>query len=226
VSVFGETPSPSRGGRGWGWFSFRNANKPETSDRWIALDLETTGLDPATDRIIEIGAVAIHRGEIVLHDYFHRVLAESGEVTAANRIIHGVTAKEQYDGTALNEALDALLFWMADAPFVGFFADFDVKFLRAALAGHTNKLIAKSFASQRIDMQRIARAAFPDIKAKSLGEWSAALKLPIKKQHRALADALATAHLLQRVLATMPKEKRTFAKLQCLESVAKWVSTT
>ncbi|MGL5001677.1 MAG: 3'-5' exonuclease, partial [Casimicrobium sp.] len=194
------------------------------TDRWIALDLETTGLDPANDRIIEIGAVAIHRGEIVLHDYFHRVLAESGTVTAANRVIHGVTAKEQYDGAALNDALDALLVWMADAPFVGFFTDFDVKFLRTALAGHANKAIAKSFAANNIDMQRIAPAAFPNVKAKSLGEWSSTLKLPIKKQHRALADALATAHLLQRVLATLPKEKRTFAELQRLESAAKWTA--
>ncbi len=201
---------------------FRKSTSTAQSDRWIALDLETTGLDPATDRIIEIGAIAIHRGEIVLHDYFHRVLAESGKVTAANRVIHGVTAKEQYDGAALNEALDALLVWMADAPFVGFFTDFDVKFLRTALAGHTNKATAKAFAASNIDMQRIAPAAFPNVKAKSLGEWSAALKLPIKKQHRAVADALATAHLAQRVLATLPNDKRTFAELRRLESVAKW----
>ncbi|MGL4234300.1 MAG: 3'-5' exonuclease, partial [Casimicrobium sp.] len=147
---------------------FRKSTNAAQTDRWIALDLETTGLDPANDRIIEIGAVAIHRGEIVLHDYFHRVLAESGTVTAANRVIHGVTAKEQYDGAALNDALDALLVWMADAPFVGFFTDFDVKFLRTALAGHANKAIAKSFAANNIDMQRIAPAAFPNVKAKSL----------------------------------------------------------
>ncbi|MGL4232969.1 MAG: exonuclease domain-containing protein, partial [Casimicrobium sp.] len=102
--------------------------------------------------------------------------------------------------------------------------DFDVKFLRTALAGHANKAIAKSFAANNIDMQRIAPAAFPNVKAKSLGEWSSTLKLPIKKQHRALADALATAHLLQRVLATLPKEKRTFAELQRLESAAKWTA--
>ena len=202
------------------WFG--STRRESTADRWIALDLETTGLDPAHDRIIEIGAVAIHRGEVVLNDYFHRVIAGSGTVSAANRVVHGVTAREQYDGAALSEALDALLLWMADAPFVGFFTDFDVKFLRTALAAHANKATAKSFASHNIDMQRIAPAAFPSIRAKSLGEWSAALRLPIKKQHRALADALATAHLAQRVLATLPHEKRTFSEMRRLESVSKW----
>jgi DNA polymerase III epsilon subunit-like protein len=192
-------------------------------NRWIALDLETTGLDPANDRIVEIGAIALHRGEVVLHDYFHRVLAGSGTVSAENRIIHGVTAKEQYDGSALNDALDALIAWVADAPFVGFFTEFDVKFLRTAIASHANKDVAKHFAADHIDVARIAPAVFPDVKAKSLGEWSAALHLPIKKQHRALADALATAHLTQRVLAKLPAEKRTFQELQRVESAQRWL---
>jgi DNA polymerase III subunit epsilon len=193
------------------------------SDRWIALDLETTGLDPAKDRIVEIGAVAIHRGDIVLHDYFHRVLAGSGTVSAENRVVHGVTAKEQYDGAALNDALDALIAWISDAPFVGFFTEFDVKFLRSAIASHANKVVAKNFAANHIDVARIAPAVFPEVKAKRLSEWSAALRTPIHKQHRALADALATAHLLQRILAKLPTHKRTFNELRRIESAQRWL---
>jgi DNA polymerase III subunit epsilon len=202
---------------------FRKSTASHESDRWIALDLETTGLDPANDRIIEIGAIAIHRGEIVLHDYFHRVLSGSGTVSAENRVVHGVTAKEQYDGAALHDALDALIAWMGDAPFVGFFTEFDVKFLRTAIASHANKAAAKNFAANHIDVARIAPAVFPDVKAKSLGEWSAALRSPIHKQHRALADALATAHLLQRILAKLPVEKQTFNELRKIEPAQRWL---
>jgi DNA polymerase III epsilon subunit-like protein len=46
---------------------------------------------------------------------------------------------------------------------------------------------------------------------------------PIKKQHRALADALATAHLLQRILSKLPAEKRSFGELQRLESAQRWL---
>jgi DNA polymerase III alpha subunit (gram-positive type) len=123
----------------------------------------------------------------------------------------------------LSDALDALITWIGDAPFVGFFTEFDVKFLRTAIASHANKAVAKNFAAQHIDIARIAPAVFPDVKAKSLGEWSAALHLPIKKQHRALADALATAHLTQRVLAKLPAEKRTFQELQRVESAQRWL---
>lgn len=190
------------------------------AERWIALDLETTGLDPARDRIVEIGAIAIHRGDIVLHDCFHRVLSGSGTISAENRVVHGVTAQEQYDGSALADALDALIAWVDDAPFVGFFTEFDVKFLRTAIASHSHKGAAKSFAANHIDVQRIAPVLFPEVKAKSLGEWSKAMKTPIKKQHRALADALATAHLLQRILAKLPADRRTFAELRNLEKLA------
>jgi DNA polymerase III subunit epsilon len=202
---------------------FHKSKTASLGERWIALDLETTGLDPATDRIVEIGAIAIHSGMIELNDYFHRVLATSGEVKAENRIVHGVTAKEQYDGSALHDALDALVLWMGDAPLVGFFTEFDVKFLRAALAAHVNKDTAKKFAAQHIDVARIAASVFPETKAKSLGDWSAALGLPIRKQHRALADALATAHLLQRVLAKLPAEKRTFAEMKAIDSAQRWL---
>jgi DNA polymerase III subunit epsilon len=203
------------------WF----AAKPHDSnaERWIALDLETTGLDPVNDRIIEIGAVAIHRGNIELNDFFHRVLATSGEVKAENRVVHGVTAKEQYDGSATHDALDALVAWMGDAPLVGFFTEFDVKFLRTALASHLGKGKAKHFASQHIDVARIAPIVFPEMKAKSLGEWSAALRLPIHKQHRALADALATAHLFQRIISKLPENKRTFGALRSIESAQRWL---
>ncbi len=205
------------------FFDFISKKSSNESERWIALDLETTGLDPSRDRIIEIGAVAMFRGEIVLHDHFHRVLATSGDVSANNRVVHGVTAKEQYDGAAMEDALDALLAWVNDAPLVGFFTEFDVKFLRTALAAQNNKTVARSFAAQHIDVQKIAPSLFPEIKAKSLGEWSAALQLPIKKQHRALSDALATAHLLQRILAKLPKERRTWSELRALESAQRWV---
>jgi DNA polymerase III subunit epsilon len=202
---------------------FHKSKTSAASERWIALDLETTGLDPAHDRIVEIGAVAIHRGNIELNDYFHRVLATSGEVKAENRVVHGVTAKEQYDGSATHDALDALLLWVGDAPLVGFFTEFDVKFLRAALATHVNTNIAKKFAARSLDVALIAPSVFSKHSAKNLAEWSAALGLPIRKQHRALSDALATAHLLQRVLAKLPAEKRTFAELKAIESSRRWL---
>src|SRR5690606_8402864 len=43
--------------------------------RFIVLDSETTGLDPRTDRLVTIGAVAVQAGEIRLDDTFDALLA-------------------------------------------------------------------------------------------------------------------------------------------------------
>jgi len=42
--------------------------------RFVVLDTETTGLNPRTDRIITIGAVAVQNGEILLDDSFEALL--------------------------------------------------------------------------------------------------------------------------------------------------------
>ena len=46
--------------------------------RFVVLDSETTGLNPRTDRIITIGAVAVEAGEMVLGDSFHALIRMSG----------------------------------------------------------------------------------------------------------------------------------------------------
>jgi DNA polymerase III subunit epsilon len=208
------------------WFkrsaSAKNTQSTDES-RVVALDLETTGLDPKNDRIIEIGAVAMINGEVALGDYFHRVLATSGAVSSENRVVHGVTAAEQYSGANLPEALDALRVWMRDSRLIGFHTTFDIGFIRAALAQHTGHGDAKKFGAIYLDLAVIAPITFPSMKARSLGEWSTALKLPIRKQHRALADALATAHLLQKIRAALPPNAQSFDALKALENGRHWL---
>jgi DNA polymerase-3 subunit epsilon len=196
---------------------------PSTSSRWVALDLETSGLDPKSERIVEIGAVAVHRGVVDLPDFFHRFNAEGTGVSRENRVLHGVTAAEQQDGTVLSTALDDLLGWMRDAPLVGFHTTFDLAFLRAALAAHFGDGVAGKFGAHYLDLAVIAPMVFPKISARGLGEWTLALKLPIRTRHRALADALATAHLLQVVLAALPESDRTFEALKSRETGRRWL---
>lgn len=202
---------------------FRSPSPAVVSSRWVTLDLETSGLDPKRDRIVEIGAVAVHNGRVDLADHFQRLNTEGTGLSSANRVLHGVTAAEQRDGTPLTLALDDLLAWMRDAPLVGFHATFDIAFLRAALAAHLGSKAAAQFAVNYLDLAVIAPVVFPKTKARGLGEWTAALHLPIRKQHRAMADALATAHLLQRIVAALPVAERSFEALKSLESGRRWL---
>ena len=202
---------------------FRQSSPTVISPRWIALDLETSGLDPKRDRIVEIGAVAVHAGRVELADHFQRLNTEGTGLSSANRVLHGVTAAEQRYGTPLTVALDDLLAWMRDAPLVGFHTTFDIGFLCAALVSHLGGKAATRFGANYLDLAVIAPVVFPKVKARGLGEWTAALRLPIRKQHRAMADALATAHLLQRIIAAQPASERSFEALKSLESGRRWL---
>jgi DNA polymerase-3 subunit epsilon len=196
---------------------------PAHSPRWVTLDLETSGLDPKRDRIVEMGAVAVHNGMIDLGDYFQRVNAEGSGLTGENRVLHGVSAAEQRDGSPLALTLDDLLAWMRDAPLIGFHTTFDIGFLRAALASHIGHKAAQRFGAHYLDLAVIAPVVFPRVKARGLGEWTAALRLPVRRQHRAMADALATAHLLQKIFAALPPAERSFDALKARESDRRWL---
>ena len=60
--------------------------------RFVVLDSETTGLDPRNDRLITIGAVAVHAGEIRLDDSFSALLLVPENTSAVT--VHGVTRDE------------------------------------------------------------------------------------------------------------------------------------
>jgi DNA polymerase III epsilon subunit-like protein len=85
--------------------------------RFVALDSETTGLNPQTDRIITIGAVAVQSGDIVLDDAFEvllRVVRNTAAVT-----VHGITRDESQHGVDEPEAVGRFLGYLRDGVIVG-----------------------------------------------------------------------------------------------------------
>ncbi|MCS6996072.1 MAG: 3'-5' exonuclease [Casimicrobiaceae bacterium] len=205
---------------------FRQPRKEQagaSARRWIVLDLETTGLDPDADSILEVGAVAVHDGIIELADRFHRLVSSSTLAKAENRVVHGITVAEQDRGVELATVLDELLAWRAAAPLVGFYTSFDTAFIAAALRRLGRASAARAFAEETIDLALIAPTLFPGVRARGLSQWRRILALPVRRAHRALVDALCTAHLLQRCLAQLPPEKRTFAELKAIERARRWL---
>src|SRR6476620_275695 len=64
--------------------------------RFVALDCETTGLNPRVDRIITIGTVAIQENEILLGDSFEALLKIGNNAAAVT--VHGITRDETRSG--------------------------------------------------------------------------------------------------------------------------------
>jgi DNA polymerase III epsilon subunit family exonuclease len=151
---------------------------------FVAFDFETTGLHPATDRIIELGAVKF-RDRSVLGS-FDMLVNPGIPVTEDAVKISGITADMLAAKPAVERALPDFLEFIAETVLVAHNAPFDMSFLRAALelAGMgdvTNTVV---------DTQVLAQKAYPRLKSYSLQNLVAELGLAQGNAHRALDDAI------------------------------------
>ena len=179
------------------------ANQLANKVRWVVADVETSGLNPAMDRLISIGAVAVTNGAIDLNDSFEVVLRQEAISTDENILVHRISATQQRDGVAPNEALKAFVQYVGDSPLVGYHAQFDEMIIARAVRRHLDVAYGKRW----LDLAALAPALDPvgvldrtelvrGARARSLDWWLHRYGIIIRKRHHASSDALATAQLL------------------------------
>lgn len=145
---------------------------------FVALDLETTGLTPGRDRIIEVGAARFttHGEEATFSSLVNPGRRPSRFIEQLTGIrVADLETAPSFDGVRarLQEFLDGQLV-------VGHNIEFDLQFLRAEGLEHTGPVI---------DTAMLARALFPDLKSHRLDDVARELGIPAGEQHRALSDA-------------------------------------
>lgn len=126
--------------------------------REVALDTETTGLDPDTgDRIVEIACV-----ELINHqpteNYFHKYINPMRDMPEEAARIHGLTGEFLADKPLFDEIVEDFLTFVGDAPLVAHNAGFDMKFINAELKRCGRPAIPWERA---VDTLKIAQERFP-----------------------------------------------------------------
>ena len=179
-----------------GWLS-RHRGGHGDAKRWVVLDVESSGLDAANDRLLAIAAVALRRNgralRIDLGDSFEVVLRhEAAAVDKANILLHGIGVGAQREGAAPAHALGDFERWVGDSPLIGFHVAFDETLIQRAMRAALGRRLANPW----IDLADVARAVRPEQPARSLDEWLEALGVRCAVRHQAAADTLATAELL------------------------------
>jgi len=168
--------------------------------RWVVVDVETTGLDPFTDRLISIGAVEMVGGRIPLCSGFEVVVRQPEASARDNILVHGIDGSTQRSGKEPAEALLEFLGYAGQAPLLAFHADFD----RAMIGRAAREVLGMSPVNHWLDLALLAPALLErpgEDLPQGLDEWTARAGIDNHFRHNALADALATAQLLQVVLA-------------------------
>lgn len=165
---------------------------------YISIDLETTGLQPKTEKIIEIGAWKVENGEIT--DSFSSFVNPGRKLTERITELTGIKDEDLQDAPYIEEVLPGLLNFMGDMPILGHSIMFDYTFLKKAAVNQRF-----SFEKKGIDTLMIARKYLPELEHRSLDYLCGYFQIP-HRAHRASEDARAT-HILYRKLAELFYEK-------------------
>lgn len=199
----------------------RDANGPAT--RWVVLDVETSGLDPATDQVLAIGAVAVRadraRARITMADSLELFVAQAAPSERENILVHGIGEAAQRSGLDPARASERLRAYLGDSPVVAFHAAFDRGFLSRALKSWSGHTLGNAW----LDVAELAPALHEEAGGHALDDWLAHFAIPVDQRHNACADALATAMLFVRLLADVPPAERDLRGLQKIASHARWL---
>lgn len=154
---------------------------------YICLDLETTGLNPKTDKIIEIGAVKVREGEIV--DIFSTFVNPGRQLEERIIELTGICDCDLEGQRRIEEVLPEFLEFAEELPLLGHSVMFDYSFMKRAAVNQR-----LSFERKGIDTLKIARKYLAELPSRNLGVLCTHFGISFQA-HRAFEDAKAT-HLL------------------------------
>ncbi len=203
------------------------AQAEPSPQRWVVVDVETTGLDMRHDRLLAIAAVALRLDgqatpRIDLADSFEAVLRQDATlVDKDNILLHGIGVGEQRAGAPPDAVLAAFAQWLGDAPLLAFHAVFDQTMIYRALKDS----LARTLANPWLDLEPVAEVLHPEVGGRALDDWLLHFGIDCAVRHQAAADALATAELLLRLWPAARKLRcTTFAELRRLAEQRPWLA--
>ena len=151
---------------------------------FIAFDLETTGLDAASDDIIEVGIARFRDGELV--DQYQSLVKPTKPIPAEITQLTGIDQEDVEDQPRIQDILTDVARIVEGLPLVAHNAQFDVSFL-----GKHHPLDANLV----IDTVELASIMLPSAPRYNLGSLTKSLGIELERAHRAFDDALATGRL-------------------------------
>ena len=158
----------------------------------VVLDFESTGLNTAKARIIEVGAVKLTEGTVT--ETFEQLVDPEEPLPPKITEITGITDANLQGQPKAAEVLPKLLEFIGDCPIAAHNAAFDASLLHNEL-----RRLGLRFNGPVMDTLTYARKLYPKLKSYRLGALCKHLGVSLKNAHRAVHDAAATAQCLHRM---------------------------
>lgn len=160
---------------------------------YAIVDIETTGLSPQRNKIIEI-AIYIHDGTKIIDEYSTLINPEIYISEYITRI-NGITNQMVANAPKFYEIAKDIVNLTENRIFVAHNASFDYNFIRSEF-----KSLGYDFNCNKLCTVKLSRKIIPKQSSYSLGNLCNSLNIPLNNRHRASGDALATTRLFEFLL--------------------------
>lgn len=183
---------------------------------FVVVDVETTGTSPETGhRITEFAAVVVRDGTIA--ERFETLVNPQRPIPRFITQLTSISWEMVKDAPTFGDVCGQVLAAMDGHVFVAHNAAFDWRFVSAEVRRATGRELE----GRRLCTVRLARKLLPQLRRRSLDYVAAHYGIEIGARHRAMGDALATAHALLGLLDdARDRGCRTFADLEVLVGTA------
>lgn len=178
---------------------------------FVAIDIETTGLDPEKDHVTEVGLVRFDESGAEL-ETFQSFVNPGREIPLFIQNMTGVTTGDVATAPTLKQLAAKLREFAGGDPVIGHNVGFDLGYLRR---GGVN------FTGAAIDTAQIARFLYPSLRGRGLVDLANELGVQADAHHRALNDARTAARLFValrgRAAGLPPLQRKQLARVVALQ---------
>lgn len=175
--------------------SLADLGTPLSEITFVVVDLETTGGSANTDAITEIGALKLRGGELL--GRMDTLVNPGVPIPPMITVLTGITESMVLPAPRIEQILPPLLEFAGDGVIVGHNIRFDCAFLDAALVAHGYPRLSNRRVDTLALARRLVRDEIPNLRLHTLARH---FRTSVEPNHRAYADAAATAEVLHALL--------------------------
>jgi DNA polymerase III subunit epsilon len=207
------------------WLPFSPSSRANET-RWVVLDVESTGLDAARDRLLAIAAIGLRvdwsrkRLAMTPGDSFEAVLRHPARAwDRENILLHGIGVQRQREGKPPEDVLAAFAKFAGSSPLLAFHSAFDEAMIGRSLAAHGMGKLPNPW----LDIAQLCAVTCEGGGARALDEWLAHFGIVCSARHQAAADALAECELLLRIFPRIAAQCSNWQDVRKLAGAHRWL---
>jgi len=162
------------------------------SKTFVVFDLETTGLNPKQEKIVEIGAVKIVNG--IITQSFSTLVNPQKPIPIGATEVHGIKDSDVINKPAIENVLPDFYKFVQGSTLVAHNISFDFSFI-----SELGRAMGIYFENEMLDTLALARKTFPGLSHYNLPFLTKYFNIVHESKHRAVDDAVATAKLFLKI---------------------------